>query len=121
MLEFIKGFPEDVVAISAKGRVTARDYDEVLIPRVEAALKRHGKVDLYYELGEEFTGIDAEAAWKDFKIGVEHLVRWGHMALVTDVEWIRLAVNAFRFLMPGKIRVFPTAEAEQARAWIRGE
>ena len=120
MLEFIKGFPEAVVAISAKGRVTARDYDEVLIPRVEEALKRYGKVDLYYELGEEFTGIDAEAAWKDFKVGVEHLARWGRMALVTDVEWIRLAVNAFRFLMPGRIRVFPTAEAGQARAWIGG-
>ena len=118
MLEFIEGFPDNVIAISAKGRVTARDYEEVLIPRVEEALKRHGKVNLYYELGEEFKGIDAQAAWKDFKVGVEHLARWGHMALVTDVEWIRLAINAFRFLMPGKLRVYPSAEAEQARAWI---
>jgi len=120
MLEFIDGFPDGVVAISARGRVTAKDYDEVLIPRVVEALKRHDKVDLYYELGSQFDGIEAQAAWKDFKIGVEHLARWGHMALVTDVEWIRLAINAFRFLMPGRIRVFPTAEAEQARAWIRG-
>ena len=118
MLEFIEGFPENVIAVSARGRVSARDYDEVLIPRVREALKRQGKVNLYYELGGDFTGIDAQAAWKDFAIGVEHLARWGRMALVTDVEWIRLAVSAFRFLMPGKLRVFPNAEAEQARAWV---
>lgn len=118
MLEFIEGFPEGVVAISAKGRVTGRDYDEVLIPRVEEALKRYGKVSLYYELGSGFEGIDPGAAWKDFRIGVEHLARWHRMALVTDVEWIRLAINAFRFLMPGRLRIFSTGEAEQARAWV---
>lgn len=118
MIEFIAGFPENTVAAVARGRVTATDYDEVLIPKVEEALGRYKKVSFYYELGQEFSGIDAGAAWKDFKLGVEHLSRWERMAVVTDVDWIRLALNAFRFVMPGQLRVFGTGQAAEARAWI---
>lgn len=118
MLEIIGGFPEGVVAVAATGRVMARDYDAVLIPALEEAFRRHGKARLYYELGREFSGIDAPAAWKDFRIGVEHFSHWGRMAVVTDVDWIRLAMNAFGFLMPGELRVFPTGQAAEARAWI---
>ncbi len=118
MIEFLEGFAEGVIAVTAKGRVTVEDYDKFLIPKVEETLKKHKKIRLYYELGEQFAGIDAGAAWKDLKIGVEHLPSWERMALVTDVEWIRLAINAFRFLMPGKLRVFTVAEAKDARDWI---
>lgn len=118
MLKLIEGFPEDVVAIAGSGRVTGKDYEEVLIPAVERALERRGKVRLYYELGREFSGIETEAAWKDFKLGIEHFSRWERMALVTDVEWIRLAIKAFGFLMPGRLKVFPTARAAEARDWV---
>jgi hypothetical protein len=118
MIEIIEGFPDDVVGLIAKGQVTRKDYEQILIPRVEAALKRHDMIRLYYELGSEFSGIDAGAAWEDLKVGVEHFTRWERMAVVTDVDWIKHMVNAFRFLMPGQMRVFPTANASEARAWI---
>ena len=118
MIEIIAGFPENVVALIAKGQVTKKDYEQVLIPKVESALKRYNKIRLYYELGSEFSGIDPGAAWEDLKIGIEHLTRWERMAVVTDVEWIRHMLNAFRFLMPGQLRVFATAQTSEARAWI---
>jgi len=40
------------------------------------------------------------------------------VAVVTDVEWIKQTMRFFSFLMPGAMRVFPTSEAAQARAWI---
>jgi hypothetical protein len=40
MIEMLEGFPECVVAVVAKGRVTREDYDRVLIPAVEAAFGR---------------------------------------------------------------------------------
>ena len=40
------------------------------------------------------------------------------VAVVTDIQWIRLAVQAFRFLMPGAIRVFALDQAAEARQWI---
>ena len=118
MIEILADFPDNVVAASAHGVVTRRDYQDILVPRVELTLKRHPKIRCYYELGREFSSMEAGAMWEDFKIGVEHLSRWERVAVVTDVDWIRHAVNVFRFLMPGEVRVFAVSEAAAAGEWI---
>jgi SpoIIAA-like len=118
MIEILRDFPETVVALSASGRVTRQDYEKVLIPKVQEALARHDRIRCYYELGAGFSGFDGAAVWEDLKLGIEHLARWERVAVVTDVEWIRLAVNFFRFLVPGEARVFATAQAAEARRWI---
>jgi len=97
--------------------VTKRDYQDILVPRIELTLKRHPKIHCDYELGREFSSMEAGAMWKDFKIGVKHLSRWERVAVVTDVDWIKHAVNVFRFL-PGEVRVFAVSEAAAAREWI---
>jgi hypothetical protein len=121
MIENIESFPSNVVALMAKGQVTRKDYEQVVIPKVEDALKQHSKIRLYYDLGSQFTGIDPGAAWEDLKVAIEHLTRWERAAVVTDVDWIRHVVNAFRFLMPVQMKVFPTAQAAEARAWLTAD
>jgi SpoIIAA-like len=121
MIEQLTSFPTNIVAFVCKGRVTKADYDAVLVPAVLNALRTHGKVRLYYETEADFAGIDAGAAWEDFKIGVEHFTRWDRVAVVTDVAWIKHAVRFFSFLMPGATKLFPRSEAAQAREWIVDE
>jgi hypothetical protein len=118
MIRLLSGFPENVLAVACEGRVTREDYDRVLIPAMNAALQKHQKLRLYYEVTPQFAGTDAGAVWEDFRVGMEHLSRWERMAVVSDVEWIRLAVSAFRFLLPGRLRVFHVGEADAARRWI---
>jgi hypothetical protein len=118
MLEILSDFPDNVVAAAARGIVTRGDYKDILVPRVELTLKQHPTIRCYYELGSQFSGMEAGAMWEDFKIGVEHLSRWERVAVVTDIEWIRHAVNVFRFLIPGEVRVFATSNALAAREWI---
>lgn len=121
MIEQLPDFPENVVAMACRGRVTRDDYDAVLVPAVEAALGDHEKIRLYYEVGPDFTGIDPGAVWEDFKVGMAHLARWERIAVVTDVEWIRHAIGFFRFLLPGEMKVVPMAEAGEAREWIAAQ
>jgi len=118
MLEPVSGLPDNVVGFNARGRVTRRDYETVLIPAVEAAVKRHDKIRLYYELGREFEGIDPGAVLDDFEIGIRRLPHWEKLAVVTDVEWIRMAVGAFAFMIHGKVKIFPASQARAAREWI---
>ncbi len=118
MIEAIGGFPENVVALAAKDRVTRQDYESVLIPAVNDGLKRHGKIRLYYEFGPQYSGFDADAALQDFKVGVEHWKDWERVAVVTDVEWIKQATRVFGFLLPGRIRVLTLQEAAEAREWV---
>lgn len=120
MIEALPDFPVNVIAVACRGHVTAGDYDTVLVPRVEEALSQHDKVRLYYQVGDDFAGIDPAAVWKDFKIGVEHLRRWERVAIVTDIEWIRHTMQAFSFLIPGEVKIFPTSDISQARDWITG-
>lgn len=118
MIEALSGFPRTVVAFVCKGHVTKRDYETVLIPAVEDALKQHSKVRLYYRIDPDFSGIEPGAIWDDFKVGMEHLFRWERIAVVTDVEWIRYTVQTFSFVIPCMVKVFWVDEAAKAQAWI---
>jgi hypothetical protein len=118
MIRMLSGFPENVVAVACEGRVTRKDYDDVLVPAVTDGLQRHEKLRLYYEITPQFSGIEAGAVWEDFRVGMGHLLRWERITVVADIEWIRHAVNVFRFLLPGKVRVFTGSETSAARKWI---
>jgi SpoIIAA-like len=118
MIAVLEGFPDAVTAFVAEGRVTKKDYQDVLIPKVEDAVRHHKKIRCYYELGPKYSGFEAGAVWKDFKLGIKHLTRWERIAVVTDVRWIRRVVKAFRFLIPGEVRVYETAKSSEAKGWI---
>lgn len=118
MIETLQGFPSPVLAFACKGHVTKSDYETTLIPAVEKAMQQPGKVRLYYQINPDFSGIEPGAAWDDFKVGMQHSTRWERMAVVTDVDWIRYAIRAFGFVMPGELRIFPLAEQDTAREWI---
>lgn len=119
MITIAKGFPDNVIAVDCAGHVTRGDYETILIPAVEAALKHHEKLRLYYRIGPDFEGIDPGAVFEDMKVGFSHLSRWERIAVVTDIEWIRLAIRAFAFLLPGAVRFFVIGQEDQARDWIR--
>ncbi len=118
MVEKILDLPDSVLGFTAKGTVTADDYESVIIPAVEAMFARQGKVRFLYHLGEDFSGIEAAAAWDDAKLGLRHISGWEKMALVSDVEWVRWAVRVFGLAIPGHVRVFHNRDLAEAKAWI---
>ena len=118
MLERMLGLPDNVLGFEAKGEVTGADYESVLIPAVEEMFARRTSVRFLYHIGNEFTGFDAKAMWDDAKVGLQHLTAWERVAVITDVGWIRTAVKAFGFVMPGNVRVFSNSELTEARQWL---
>jgi hypothetical protein len=107
MIEILKNFSDNVVALSCKGQVTREDYDGILVPAILEALTRHDKIRLLYQTSADFTGYDPGAIWEDLKIGVEHPTRWE-----------RVAVRIFSFLIPCPVKVFPPSATAQAHTWI---
>src|SRR5712691_11337049 len=95
MIEIIKELPDNVVGIVARGRVTCDECNNVLRPAMEASLKRHGKIRLYYEIGSRFPG----AGWDDLDLGMDNRSQLERIAVVTDTGWVRHTVNALRFLI----------------------
>jgi SpoIIAA-like len=118
MVEQIPDLPDNVLGFTAKGTVTAKDYESVIIPAVEALFSRKKKVRFLYHLGADFSGFEAAAVWDDTKLGLKHLGGWEKMAVVSDVEWIRAAVKIFGIAIPGRVRVFHDGELAEATRWI---
>jgi hypothetical protein len=118
MLERIRDLPANVLGFSAKGTVTADDYESVIIPAVETMFSREGKVRFLYHLGEDFSGFEATAMWDDAKLGLKHFSGWERVALVSDVEWVRWAVKVFGLAMPGHVRVFQNRDLAEAQRWV---
>jgi hypothetical protein len=118
MMKILKDFPGDVLAIRADGYVTRKDYEDVLIPAANAAFALHQKLRVYYETGPQFSGFEIGAMWEDFMVGVGHWTGWERIAVVTDIDWIKHAVNAFRFLMPCPLKTFTPDESMHAREWV---
>jgi hypothetical protein len=118
MIKIIPDLPNNIIGFEARGIVTGKDYETVLVPAVEAKLAEFSKVRLLYHLGSDFSGYDLEAMWDDTKIGIKHLRSWERIAVVTDTKWIRSAVHIFGFALPGHVRVFGNDELSIAKKWL---
>lgn len=112
------GFPANVIAIQALGEVTARDYEDRLIPLVRKVEAEHGKVRLLMQLGPDFESYTAGAMWDDARLGLTHWRSFERIAVVSDIAWITRGVKMFAPLMPGEVAVFPNDAMDAATAWI---
>lgn len=118
MIEQMQGLPAGTLGFRAIGQVTADDYARIIVPDVEAAFALNRKLRLLYHIGPEFTGFDPGAMWDDAKLGMRHLSGWDRVALVTDVQWLRMTATAMGFAIPAEFRLFGNAELAQAIGWI---
>ena len=118
MLKLLEGLPDNVLGVSAEGKITGTDYETVLIPAIEKKLKEHKKIRMVYDLGSSFTGFDLSAMLDDAKMGLKHLSAWDRIALVSDHEMINTFAKFFGHMLSCELRIFKNAELEEAKKWI---
>lgn len=114
----IEGLPSDVLGVSVRGTVSARDYEEIIVPAVEQKLKDNARIKMLYHVTPELTSYTAGAVWSDARLGMMNLTRFSRIALVADQDWMRNSLRLFAPLIPGEVRVFPNAEYETAKEWL---
>jgi hypothetical protein len=56
--------------------------------------------------------------WEDTKLGLGHLRAWEHIAVVCDADWLRRALHAFGWMIPGEVKVFGLDDVAVAREWL---
>jgi SpoIIAA-like len=114
-MEPLTDLPSGVIGFRASGKIEADDYTKALIPAVEQAAAGDG-VRLVFVF-EKFEGFSAGAAWRDLRLGLDHLRKWKRTALVTDIEWMTHATSLFAWMTPGEVRCFKVSELPDAIAW----
>ncbi|MGK7879561.1 MAG: STAS/SEC14 domain-containing protein [Crocosphaera sp.] len=118
MIKFLKVKNNRVLALEAEGKVTGDDYQLVIIPALEDQLKQYQKIRLLYELGNQFSGFDFLAIWRDAKLGLTHWSDFEKIALVSDIQWIRIVTKVLGSVLPYPLKVFHNNQLAQAKQWI---
>jgi hypothetical protein len=108
----------NILIISATGKLTDRDYKEVLIPRLEAVIREHGKARLLLDMGDEFHGWEPAAAWDDARFGLAHRNDFEKMGVVGGPKWVEWALKIGALMMSGELKNFPSSEREAAMRWV---
>lgn len=119
MLRLHPDAPAHVVAFEIDGTVTAPDMDD-LYNAVERATDGKGPVHIYGEI-HGVGGLTLDAVGTSFKRGAGLFARIGRVkryAVVSDAGWIRTLAELEGAVIPGlEVRVYRTAEREDALAW----
>ena len=121
MIRLLRDMPPGVLGLEAVGDVEKDDYENVMVPAIEAAIADHGKFRLVYVLGHDFDEYEGDAIWEDLRLGMDHPKSMERAAIVTDARWARPAIKLFSMLWPGQARAFPLAELEAAKRWAADE
>jgi acetoin utilization deacetylase AcuC-like enzyme len=108
----------NILIVTAMGRVTDDDYEDVLIPAMESTLENYDKVRILIQLGEDFDSIEGDAVWEDTKVGMKHFTSFEKCAIVSDKKWIIRSIKVFGFLVPGEVKLFANNQLAVARDWI---
>lgn len=118
MIEIASGFPERIFAVEGKGRISAEDYRDVLIPEANRRIEKFGSIRMLCHLGAGFDGLTPGAAWSDLKFGLSRWDEIERLAVVTNSAWITDAIRLFAPLYPHPMRAFADSELAEAKAWI---
>ncbi len=122
MIEPISDMPEGTIGFMASGEVTKDDYRDVLVPALREAAESGREMRILFVVGPEFETYDPGALFEDAKVGLDlgfvHRAKWRRCAVVTDVRWIRRAINLFGFMAPGEVHCMGLDELAAAREWI---
>ena len=119
LIERLTDMPPGTLGFRVTGEIEREDYDNVLTPELNRALKA-GPLRTLYVI-ETFDEIDPAALWADAKLGFDLAVRhrdaWVRSSIVTDIPWMARATQFFAWMIPGEVRVFGLAELEHAKTW----
>lgn len=119
MLHILAESQTYILGVKATGEFSQQEYQELLIPRLEAIIKEHGRARLLFFLDEDFQGFDLEALVSD-PFGHEHKNDFQKIAVVGGSWWLSLQMNLITPFMAGEVRNFSRSELPEAWTWIRG-
>ncbi len=118
MLRGISDMPVGTVGFEAVGEVEDDDWEEAVEPVLRREIAEGRNVRLLYLIGSEAREVEGDAMSADTGFRVRHATSFERVAVVSDEDWIRPALRALSFLLPGKARGFRVRDLAEAKAWL---
>ena len=121
MIEILENSNDLVLGLKASGKLTAKDYESVLMPAIEERVKRDGKVRLVLEWDDHFEGWQSKAMIDDAKLCFAHWNHFERWALVGAPKWVGASAKLFDKVSKGKVKLFDAKETDAAFEWAQGK
>ena len=118
MLRRIEDMPAGTIGFEAIGEVEDDDWEDTVEPALRDLIAQGGKVRMLYVLGPRSREVEGEAMSKDLGFRARHAGSFERVAVASDEDWMRPALSALSFLMPGKAKAFSSTELEAAKSWL---
>jgi stage II sporulation SpoAA-like protein len=118
MLTLIIDVPENVAAFRATGKVNENDYDNVLIPAVNAMVEKYGKINFLLVLDTDLTDFSVAAILKDIGMSIKYYSKWHKIAVVSASNSLNAFTDIFGSIAPGESKGFVHEQLEDAKRWV---
>lgn len=118
MIEVKTGRQENLLEVHLSAPVTDKDYQDVLIPAIDAALAGADSLRMLVVMNANIGDFTMGALWDDARLGIR---RWGgfdRIAIVTGNTAMARLVRGFSIFLPCPVQVFPKYSEDEARLWL---
>lgn len=109
---------EGLLEVHMTAPITDKDYADVLIPAIDAALAEGEKLRMLVVMNADLTDFTMGALWDDAKLGIGNWRGFERVAIVTANKAMTRLVRAFSILMPCPVAVFGKWHENEARLWL---
>lgn len=118
MLRRMTDMPGGTIGFEAVGKVEDDDWEEAVEPVLRQEIAEGRNVRLLYLIGPGAREVEGDAMSADTGFRVRHATSYERVAVVSDEDWMRPALRALSFLLPGKARGFRVRDLVEAKAWL---
>lgn len=113
--------PAGTFGFEAVGEVEDDDWEETVEPVLREEIAAGRDVRLLYLIGIEAREVEGDAMKADTGFRMRHASSFKRVAVVSDENWMRPALRALSFLVPGKAHGFRVRDLAAAKAWLAEE
>jgi SpoIIAA-like len=118
MIERLTDLPAGVIGLRAGGTLTATDFEQVVTPMVDDAMRSGGRMRCLIEIEPGFEGATPPAAADDVRLGLRAFGSFDGVAVVTGPGWVASAARWAAVFVPFPLRVFAPGERAAAADWL---
>jgi hypothetical protein len=118
MLRRMTDMPGGTIGFEAVGEVEDDDWEETVEPVLRQEIAEGRNVRLLYLIGAGAREVEGDALSADTGFRMRHATSYERVAVVSDEDWVRPALRALSFLLPGKARGFRVRDLVEAKAWL---
>jgi hypothetical protein len=118
MIELLRDLPGETIGFRAFGKVTKKDYENVVEPAIKNLVNTKGKINFLLILDTDIKNYTLGADYKDLLMGLKYFTKWNKIAIVTDQDVVKNFIVGVNFPLPGETKAFSTAAVEEAKKWV---